>query len=561
MWASVMTSVMTMSMTTTTMAERAWAHTCDGAVERGRARAREGWSYSRARAPELREVRYGGGWANASDSAEGGVTLTLTAPPWCGSTRAVALALDRELDGTGDGDARVIWSRPWRPTRGGARRGIGRWSEPRAEFAFGDARARYGGEWSAAALARAARALRRETSGKNASALALWPFSRLRDAHEIGEFFDGAGTELSLVVLDPCKSEGGCASTTSMETLRRAIVHTMGYSPKNRLGVLMGADAWRVGAKLLPDFDPDDITAVAFVRGALHSTWTQQMTNETIEQWVSALANATLNTVVHRGFFSLSPFSPAVGARKLAMIFVDEADEDVDELGGYIHSLAERSLNATLGVVDISRGTWLLCQLTDACDGSGDDAEDDPERLSASAQAIYVALVDVEADVVTTVNVSPLPDGALSETRLHTRSTKRTPRTPPGTRPPRVAHVTRNQLDYKMTQAMTLRRRGKFSVLYGSSACAFCQRFHALLNAALGDLDSRTLVDGSQAARVFQIDCSTNDCHARWDASSSSLVDRVARYPTLVTFDGARGTSTVYRGAMSAREIQHFLAS
>ena len=56
-------------------------------------------TYSSARRAESREVRYGTSW-NASGETrarEDGVTLRLTAPPWCGSTRALALALEREL--------------------------------------------------------------------------------------------------------------------------------------------------------------------------------------------------------------------------------------------------------------------------------------------------------------------------------------------------------------------------------------------------------------------------------------------------------------------------------
>lgn len=239
------------------------------------------------------------------------------------------------------------------------------------------------------------------------------------------------------------------------------------------------------------------------------------------------------------------------------MIFADESDEDVDELESYIHSLVDRSeLNATVGVVDISRGTWLLCQFTDACER----AEDDDDILSASVPAIHVALIDAHEDSVQTVNVSPLPEGLLSDTRPFIRSAKSVPRTPVGIRPPRVPHITRNQLTHKLTQSMTLRRRGTFSVLFGSSACAYCQRFLALLNAALEDLDSRTLVDGLQTARVFQIDCALNDCHERWDAAAHALVDRVRRYPTLVTFDGETATSVRYSGVMSARDVARFLA-
>ena len=97
-------------------------------------------------------------------------------------------------------------------------------------------------------------------------------------------------------------------------------------------------------------------------------------------------------------------------------------------------------------------------------------------------------------------------------------------------------------------------------MLFSSSACAFCQRFLSLLNAALGDLDYRALVDGTPTARAFQIDCAVNDCHDRWDAEAQSLVERVLRYPTLVTYDGAAGRIARYTGAMSARDIAEFLA-
>ena len=399
----------------------------------------------------------------------------------------------------------------------------------------------------------AARTLNRETMGKNESVMTLWPFVRLRDKYAVADFFDNGAAELAVVVLDPCKSADGCASTASMRRLRAAILERIGYTPKNRLGVLMGADAWRIGTKLLDEFDPDDITAVAFVRGALHSVWMGNRKNETsVERWIDEINNATVSTVVRRGFFSLSEFSPAVGARKLAMIFANEANEDLDALGVHIHHLVDSSsLNATVGVVDTSRGTWLLCQITDSCDDSGDD----------ETSRIQVALIDVEEDSIQTVNVSPLPDGALSETRPFTRSARSVPKTPAGMTPPRVPHIARNQLDHKAAQTMALRRQGKFSVLFSSSACAFCQRFLSLLNAALGDLDYRALVDGTQTARAFQIDCAVNDCHDSWDAEAQSLVGRVLRYPTLVTYDGATGRIAQYTGAMNARDIAEFLAN
>ena len=514
-------------------------------------------TYSSARSPESREVRYGSSW-NASGETrtwEDGVTLRLTAPPWCGSTRALALALERELASDAAGGARVVWERPWRPGREAAGGAIGSWSAPRAEFELANAggtRVRYGGEWSAAGLARAARTLNRETMGKNESVMTLWPFVRLRDKYAVADFFDNGAAELAMVVLDPCKSADGCASTASMRRLRAAILERIGYTPKNRLGVLMGADAWRIGTKLLDEFDPDDITAVAFVRGALHSVWMGNRKNETsVERWIDEINNATVSTVVRRGFFSLSEFSPAVGARKLAMIFANEANEDLDALGVHIHHLVDSSsLNATVGVVDTSRGTWLLCQITDSCDDSGDD----------ETSRIQVALIDVEEDSIQTVNVSPLPDGALSETRPFTRSARSVPKTPAGMTPPRVPHIARNQLDHKAAQTMALRRQGKFSVLFSSSACAFCQRFLSLLNAALGDLDYRALVDGTPTARAFQIDCAVNDCHDSWDAEAQSLVGRVLRYPTLVTYDGATGRIARYTGAMNARDIAEFLA-
>jgi len=515
-------------------------------------------TYSSARRAESREVRYGTSW-NASGETrarEDGVTLRLTAPPWCGSTRALALALERELASEPSGGARVLWERPWRPAREATGGAIGSWSAPRAEFELADAsgtRVRYGGEWSAAGLARAARTLNRETMGKNESVMTLWPFVRLRDKYAVADFFDNGAAELAVVVLDPCKSADGCASTASMRRLRAAILERIGYTPKNRLGVLMGADAWRIGTKLLDEFDPDDITAVAFVRGALHSVWMGNRKNETsVERWIDEINNATVSTVVRRGFFSLSEFSPAVGARKLAMIFANEANEDLDALGVHIHHLVDSSsLNATVGVVDTSRGTWLLCQITDSCDDSGDD----------ETSRIQVALIDVEEDSIQTVNVSPLPDGALSETRPFTRSARSVPKTPAGMTPPRVPHIARNQLDHKAAQTMALRRQGKFSVLFSSSACAFCQRFLSLLNAALGDLDYRALVDGTQTARAFQIDCAVNDCHDSWDAEAQSLVGRVLRYPTLVTYDGATGRIARYTGAMNARDIAEFLAN
>jgi hypothetical protein len=235
----------------------------------------------------------------------------------------------------------------------------------------------------------------------------------------------------------------------------------------------------------------------------------------------------------------------------LAIIFADEANEDLDALGAHIHQLVDSSnLNATVGVVDTSRGTWLLCQVTESCEDSGDN----------ETTRIQVALIDADEDAIKTLNVSPLPEGALSETRPFTRSARSVPKTPVGTTPPRVPHMSRNQLDHKAAQSMALRRQGKFSVLFSSSACAFCQRFLSLLNAALGDVDDHALVHGTQSARVFQIDCAVNDCHSRWDAKAQSLVERVLRYPTLVTYDGTTGHTARYTGAMNARDIAEFFA-
>lgn len=522
-------------------------------------------SYSIARAPSSREVRYGTvrnasaseGEASDEDESSVALTLRLTAPPWCGSTRSVALALERELERESASGVKIVWERPWRPQRRGRGRPMtweetGLWGAPRAEFVLdGTLRVRYGGEWSAGALARATRALARERIGKNASALALWPFVTLRGKYAVGDFFD-AGAELSLVVLDPCKAAAGCASSASMPRLRDALLSRMGFRSKNKLGILMGADAWRVGMQLVDPFDTDDITAVAFVRGELHSVWmANDAKNDTaVEDWVDSVADATMSTVAHRGFFGLSNFTPAVETGKMAVIFVNEADEDLDELTARIQQLVHSSnFNATSTVVDTSRGTWFLCQITDSCE--------EDEELDASQ--IRVALVDADADTVETVDVSPLPEDAISRTRPFTRSAKSVPKTPPGATPPRIPHITRNQLDHKAAQTMGIRKSGVFFILYGSPGCSFCQRFHGLLNAALDDLDARAFASKTEPRRVFQIDCASNDCHARWNAETQTLVHRATRYPTLVKYDGARGTSETYHGSFDAINIQTFL--
>ena len=518
--------------------------------------------YSAARAPELRELRLGSSWNRTEGTGKGfaggaedaGVLLRLTAPPWCGSTRAVVIALERAMakEDAADADTRVLWDRPWRPSgRRGELEGVGAWSTPRAEFQFRGRRVRYGGEWSAGGLVRAARALRRETWGKNETSLELWPFVRLRGKHDVAEFFDNAGTELALVVLDPCKSSKGCASTASMRRLRRAILHRLGYSPKYRLGVLMGADAWRIGTKLLEKFEADDITAVAFVRGALHSVWTDKHGKEgSISKWVESVAEATSATIVRRGFFSLSKFTPSPGVKRLAMIFANEANEDLDVLGARVHQLVDSShLNATASIVDTSRGVWLLCEFTGLCDEAAQRELDSQVR---------VALVDVDEDSIHTVDVSPLE--TLRDAHPFTRSSVQAPKTPANTRAPRVPHITRNQLDHKMSQIMSMRQTGTFSVLYASSACAFCQRFLSLLNAALAFMDAHALVGDGNTGRVFQIDCALNDCHERWNADEQSLVDRVRRYPTLVTYSGKTGSSIVYQGPSDAKAIASFLS-
>lgn len=522
-------------------------------------------SYSIARAPSSREVAYGS-VRNASADEEGAseeegggdaLALRLTAPPWCGSTRSVARALERELERESAMGVKIVWERPWRPKRRGRGRGTaweetGLWGAPRAEFVLdGTLRVRYGGEWSAGALARATRALARERFGKNASALAMWPFVTLRGKYAVGDFFD-AGAELSLVVLDPCKAAAGCASSASMPLLRDAVLSKIGYRAKNKLGILMGADAWRVGMQLVDPFDTDDITAVAFVRGELHSVWmaNDAKNDTTVEEWVDSVAEVITSTVAQRGFFSLSNFTPAVETGKMAVIFANEADEDLDELTARIHQLVHSSkFNATSTIIDTSRGTWFLCQITDSCE----------EGEESDASQIRVALVDADADTIETVDVSPLPEDAISTTRPFLRSAKSVPKTPPGVTPPRIPHITRNQLDHKAAQTMGIRKSGVFFVLYGSPGCSFCQRFHGLLNAAVDDLDARAFASKTEPKRVFQIDCALNDCHARWNAETRALVHRARRYPTLIKYDGARGTSETYDGPYDALDLQTFL--
>jgi hypothetical protein len=124
-----------------------------------------------------------------------------------------------------------------------------------------------------------------------------------------------------------------------------------------------------------------------------------------------------------------------------------------------------------------------------------------------------------------------------------------------------VAHITRNQLEHKVAQMMTLRQKGTFSVLYTTAACAFCERFVSLLSAAVKHVDSDSTVASVDRLRVFQLDCAQNDCHHRWDAETSSLVGRVERYPTLVTYNGDTATSLTYTGDMHAATIARFLAT
>ena len=137
---------------------------------------------------------------------------------------------------------------------------------------------------------------------------------------------------------------------------------------------------------------------------------------------------------------------------------------------------------------------------------------------SRTLPRVGVASVDADADTIETVDVSPLPEDAISTTRPFLRSAKSVPKTPPGVTPPRIPHITRNQLDHKAAQAVGIRKSGVFFVLYGSPGCSFCQRFHGLLNAAVDDLDARAFASKTEPKRVFQIDCALNDCHARWNA-------------------------------------------
>jgi len=517
--------------------------------------------YSAARAPESRAVWYGmeasamEASASASASEEmnvtdvGGVTLRIVAPAWSGSARAIARAVSDELlerSGAGLGaSVRVVWERPWRPfTR--ARLGwqsIGAWSAPSAAFEFGTTRVRYGGEWSASGLTRTALTLRSETVGKNASTLALWPFARLRGKESVADFFTRVGTDLALVVLDPCKTESGCASSQSMARLRDSILHVLGYNSRNRLGVLMGADAWRVGTKLLETFDSDDITAVAFVRGNLHSIWTPLKSKDLpIEHWVESVAKELHSMVVHRGFFSQEKLEPQ-NATRLALIFANEGDEWLIPVASRVRRLIKESdLDAIPGVLDTSRGTWLLCQITEDCQ-MNDELE----------TRVRVAILDADTDTIETVDVSEFGD-ELSAPRPFTRSALSIPHAPMGTSPPRIPHISRNQLDHKLAQTMALRQKRAFSVLFSSAACAFCQRFTALVNAAIDEIDG-IVVD----MRIFQIDCAMNDCHDAWDAEARMLVDRVERYPTLVTYRGDTASFERYSGEMNAQQILDFL--
>jgi hypothetical protein len=79
------------------------------------------------------------------------------------------------------------------------------------------------------------------------------------------------------------------------------------------------------------------------------------------------------------------------------------------------------------------------------------------------------------------------------------------------------------------------------------------------LNAAVDDLDARAFASKTEPKRVFQIDCVLNDCHARWNAETRALVHRARRYPTLIKYDGARGTSETYDGPYDALDLQTFL--
>ena len=54
-----------------------------------------------------------------------------------------------------------------------------------------------------------------------------------------------------------------------MPLLRDAVLSKIGYRVKNKLGILMGADAWRVGMQLWTPPITDDITACCSRRVAL----------------------------------------------------------------------------------------------------------------------------------------------------------------------------------------------------------------------------------------------------------------------------------------------------
>jgi len=473
---------------------------------------------------------------SASEDARA-VTLRIVAPAWSGSARACAEAL-----GADDG---VVWERPWRPGNADERRGknIGAWVVPKAVFEFDGVRAKYGGSFSARGLKRAMEALRAERGGTNSTTRALWPFMRLRGQNSVKEFFDRASADLAVVALDPCDEESGCASSASMGRLREAILDSLGYSPRNRLGVLMGSDARRVGAKLLETYYGDDIAAAAFVRGTLHSVWNPRAGDGTsIEAWVKDVAKAMDAAVVQRGFFSQTKLAPQ-NATRLALIFADEANERLESVASSVRRLVDASaLGAASGILDTARGTWLLCQITDDCQ-MNDEFE----------TRVRVALLDAEKDSIETVDVSEFGP-ALGEPRPFTRSALSVPHSPTGSASPRVKHISRNQLDHHVAQTMTLRHKRTFSVLYSSAACAFCTRFLALLNAALEEIDS-LVVD----ARVYQIDCAMNDCHDTWDEDARALTRRVQRYPTLVTYRGDPPSYARYDGDFNAKNILDFL--
>ena len=159
----------------------------------------------------------------------------------------------------------------------------------------------------------------------------------------------------------------------------------------------------------------------------------------TVEEWVDSVAEVITSTVAQRGFFSLSNFTPAVETGDGRHLHQRPTRISTNSPRAFISSCtrANSTPPPPSSTRVVGRGFCVKSPTV-------------AKRVkSRTASQIRVALVDADADTIETVDVSPLPEDAISTTRPFLRSAKSVPKTPPGVTPPRIPHITRNQLDHK----------------------------------------------------------------------------------------------------------------